>query len=341
MPVKVAINGYGTIGKRVADAVAAQDDMRVIGVAKRRPTYEVRTAIGKGYPFYTITEENRADFKRRGLEVAGLLPDMLKEADIVVDCTPEDVGAENKPLYEKAGRPVIYQGGEEAELVEASFNAAANYKEAWGKRAVRVVSCNTTGLCRTLFPLYRDLGIEDVFAVMVRRAVDPQDAKKGPVNAITPALKVPTHHGPDVKTVIHDLPIQTMAVVVPTTLMHLHAIQVTLKKDVSAKDVIALWERTPRVRLVDGGEEVKSTSHVMELARELGRSRSDLFEIAVWRDGVSVVGRKLYYYQAVHQESDVVPENVDCIRSMLELETDPLRSIAKTDRGMGIPAPRK
>ena len=28
----VAINGYGTIGKRVADAVAAQDDMKIIGV---------------------------------------------------------------------------------------------------------------------------------------------------------------------------------------------------------------------------------------------------------------------------------------------------------------------
>ena len=28
----VAINGFGTIGKRVADAVAAQDDMKVIGV---------------------------------------------------------------------------------------------------------------------------------------------------------------------------------------------------------------------------------------------------------------------------------------------------------------------
>ena len=27
MVVKVAINGYGTIGKRVADAIDAQDDM--------------------------------------------------------------------------------------------------------------------------------------------------------------------------------------------------------------------------------------------------------------------------------------------------------------------------
>ena len=32
MVVKVAINGYGTIGKRVADAVDAQDDMEIVGV---------------------------------------------------------------------------------------------------------------------------------------------------------------------------------------------------------------------------------------------------------------------------------------------------------------------
>ena len=31
MVIKVAINGYGTIGKRVADAVDAQDDMEIVG----------------------------------------------------------------------------------------------------------------------------------------------------------------------------------------------------------------------------------------------------------------------------------------------------------------------
>ena len=41
----VAINGYGTIGKRVADAVAAQDDMEVIGVSKTRPSFEAKTAV--------------------------------------------------------------------------------------------------------------------------------------------------------------------------------------------------------------------------------------------------------------------------------------------------------
>ena len=45
MVVKVAINGYGTIGKRVADAITMQDDMEVVGVTKRRPTYEARMAV--------------------------------------------------------------------------------------------------------------------------------------------------------------------------------------------------------------------------------------------------------------------------------------------------------
>ena len=82
---------------------------------------------------------------------------------------------------------------------------------------------------------------------------------------------------------------------------------------------------------------MKSTAQIMELARDLGRPRSDLYEIGVWEDGVHVVdGTQLYYFQAIHQESDVVPENVDAIRAMMELERDGRKSIEKTDRSMGI-----
>jgi len=34
--VRVAVNGYGVIGKRIADAVAAQTDMELFGVADVR-----------------------------------------------------------------------------------------------------------------------------------------------------------------------------------------------------------------------------------------------------------------------------------------------------------------
>ena len=65
MTIKVAINGYGTIGKRVADAVACQDDMEIIGVTKTRPAFGCDLAVRKGYPLYcTFDDENRI-IKRR------------------------------------------------------------------------------------------------------------------------------------------------------------------------------------------------------------------------------------------------------------------------------------
>ncbi len=340
MPVKVAINGYGTIGKRVADAVVLQDDMEIVGVCKRNPTFEVQMALDRGLPFYTTDEEHRAAFAEKGLEVQGLLPELLDMADIVVDCTPGKVGATYIPTYQSHGVKVIFQGGEKAHTAPISFNSSANYMDSWGKDMVRVVSCNTTGLARTLYPVFRDIGIKEVLAVLVRRAADPWDSKKGPINAIKPVLKLPTHHGPDLNTVLPDIRIQSMAVAVPTTIMHLHAIQVVLSRESTTEEVIDLWERSPRLRLVSGGDGIVSTAQAMELAKDLDRSRADLFEIAVWRDGTHVEGNRLWYYQAVHQESDVVPENVDCIRSMMMLEEDPAKSIARTDATLGIPRPR-
>ena len=222
MPVKVAINGYGTIGKRVADAVRLQDDMEVVGVTKTRPTYEAFHAVEKGYPFYAAMPEKIPDFEKAGVKVEGDLEDLLKVADIVVDGSPGKMGKENLRKYKRAGVKAIFQGGEKHELVDASFNSLANYSECLGKDVLRVVSCNTTGLCRTLYPLHRDFDIVEVNAVMVRRSADPRDSKRGPINAIEPVLKVPSHHGPDVNTIIPDLNINTMAVKVPTTLMHLH-----------------------------------------------------------------------------------------------------------------------
>ena len=186
-----------------------------------------------------------------------------------------------------------------------------------------------------VYPMARAL--DHVLAVMVRRATDPGDSKKGPINAIEPELEMPSHHGPDVQSVLPKVDIHTIAVKVPTTLMHLHAVSVQLKKKATEREVLDAWRRAPRVKFVKGAEGVKSTAQIMEIARDLGRLRSDLYEIAVWEDGVHVVnGTRLYYFQAVHQESDVVPENVDAIRAMLELEKDGRKSIEKTDRALGI-----
>jgi len=333
MTVKVAINGYGTIGKRVADAVTAQDDMEIVGVVKRRPTFEAFDAVKNGYKFYAASDEFVNAFDEEGIKTEGVLNDLLDKADIVMDCTPKKAGY--KALYEQKGVKAVWQGGEKHDLTGLSFNSFSNYDDAIGVQFTRVVSCNTTGLCRTLWPLQEEWGIDNVLGVMIRRGADPWDSKKGPINAIEPVLKVPSHHGPDVMTVMKGLNIQTTAVAVPSTLMHLHSVVVKLKKEVPTQAVIDLWEKTSRVIFVEGKYGVKSTAQIMEIAKDSGRKRSDLFEIAVWKDGVHVVGDTLYYYQAIHQESDVIPENIDCIRAMCNV-SDKWTSIEKTNKALNV-----
>lgn len=339
MKAKVAINGYGTIGKRVADAVAAQDDMEIVGVVKTRPSFEARIATEKGYDIYTNSKENISSFNKSGIEVSGTIDELLDKADIVVDATPGNMGEEYKKLYQKHGVKAIWQGGEEHELAGFSFNSEANYREAVGLDFARVVSCNTTGLIRVLYPLDQKYGIKKVRVTLMRRATDPRDIKKGPINALVPdPVKLPSHHGPDVNSILPHIDITSVGVKTSTTLMHLHAVNIELKQTCSEDDIISILGERPRIRLVNSKDGIKSTAEAMELAKDMGRPRGDMWENILWKDSISIDKGELYLFQAIHQESDVVPENVDAIRAMLGLETDGARSIMKTNKALGITA---
>ncbi|ATZ60691.1 MAG: type II glyceraldehyde-3-phosphate dehydrogenase [Methanosarcinales archaeon Met12] len=335
--IKVAINGYGTIGKRIADAVKAQDDMEVVGVAKTRPNFEAKLAIERGYDLYAAIPEKCDDFEMAGIDIVGTIYDMLGEADIVVDCTPEGMGAKNKPMYEEAEIKAIFEGGEKHDVAGFSFNAECNYAGAIGRDFVRVVSCNTTGLCRVIHPLNEAFGIKKVRAVLVRRATDPGDVKKGPINAIMPdPVKLPSHHGPDVNTVLPEIDITTMAIKVSTTLMHLHTLNIVFDSIPAVDDVKAVLQKRPRIRFVSAADGLTSTASIIEMGRDMGRPRYDVWENCIWEDSIDVEGGELYFFQAIHQESTVIPENVDAIRAMTNLEKSAEKSMQKTNTAMGL-----
>ena len=331
---KIAVNGYGTIGKRVADAVRAQDDMEVIGISKTKPNYEAAVAHQLGYDIYAPAQNIEA-FKKAGMPAAGSIEEMLEKSDLVVDCTPGGVGEKNKPMYEKIGIKAIWQGGESHTISGFSFNAASNYEQALGRDLVRVVSCNTTGLCRTITPIDWKLGVNKVRATITRRAVDPNDIKKGPVNAIVlHPVKIPSHHGPDVQSVLSHINITTTAVVVPTTLMHVHTVNMEVNTDCTAEDIKKIFSSQSRIRFIENG--ITSTAEIIEVARDIGRPRNDMWENCIWSESITVTEKELYFFQAIHQESITIPENVDAIRAMMELESDGMKSIEKTNKALGL-----
>jgi len=338
--VRVAVNGYGTIGKRVADAVALQPDMELVGITKTRPSFEARHAQEKGYPLYVAGEGKPSDFEALGLKVAGTLKDLFAKVDIVVDASPDKVGKENRRLYEAAGLRAVFQGGEKPEVADASFNALGNFAACRGKRMLRVVSCNTTGLARAAAVLEPNWGVDHWEATLIRRGADPAESKKGPINGILPNFQLPSHHGPDLRTIFPDLSIATTAVVVPTTLMHVHVNHVRLKRAPSGTEaVLEAFRATPRFRLFAPWERADGTPQVMEYARDRGMGFSDMMENVLWEAGLRLDGRDLYFFQAIHQESIVVPENIDAIRAIFERAPDGRSSVATTDQALGLRPP--
>src|SRR2546430_16235992 len=109
MPARIAVNGYGTIGKRVADAVVLQDDMRLAGVAKTKPDFEAKLAARQGYAVYAATPDGVATFEKAGVKPAGTPADLVKEPALVVAWPPQ--ARRQQPLVEKTALKADLAGG--------------------------------------------------------------------------------------------------------------------------------------------------------------------------------------------------------------------------------------
>ena len=335
--VRVGVNGFGVIGKRVADAIALQDDMVLVGVADVVSDYRIKVAVSRGYSVFASLDERRVEMEAAGVPVAGVLDELLRRVDVMVDCTPKKVAARNFERYRTGGVKAVFQGGEKHELTGCSFVAQVNYASALGRDSARVVSCNTTALSRLMHALHRRGWVKRARAVLLRRATDPWEAHlNGMINTAVPETRVPSHQGPDAQTIIPDLDITTMAGAGPFNLSHIHFAMVETTRPVSLGELRQALAAEPRVAFVRAADGLVALNSVIELMRDLGRPRGDMWEVAVWEDALAADASELYLTYQVHNESIVVPETIDCIRALSGIERDGAASIAKTDAALGI-----
>src|SRR5438132_12231162 len=175
---RVGVNGFGVISKRVAEAVSQQKDMKLSGVSDVVADYQVKMGQKKNFAIYSYIPEKLPDMKKAGIEVTVGIEDLIKKVDVMIDCTPAGLGAKNKAKYDKTGVKSVFQGGEKHELTGSSFVAQCNYSENLNKSATRVVSCNTTGICRTIGALQNGLGVRKARVVWFSRGIDPWSSQK-------------------------------------------------------------------------------------------------------------------------------------------------------------------
>jgi glyceraldehyde-3-phosphate dehydrogenase (NAD(P)) len=334
---KIGLVGYGVIGKRVADAVNLQDDMNLVGVCDIISDWRIQTAIKKGYLVFAATEQALGQMKVSGIPVAGSMQNLLDQVDLVVDCTPKNIAAKNVETYKKQSIKFILQGGEKHQTTGHSFSAENNYQSALNLNSTRVVSCNTTSILRTLTALKRADLLNYARGTLLRRATDPWESHLGGImNTMVPEKDIPSHQGPDAQSVDPDLNVITSAVKVPETLSHMHYWNVKLKKQATKEEVLNAFKTSTRIMFIHYDQGLVSNNTIKEMFMDMGRPWGDMYEVALWEDMLKVVGDELFYAYVVDNQAIVIPETIDAIRALTGMESDGHKSIAKTNKSLGI-----
>jgi glyceraldehyde-3-phosphate dehydrogenase (NAD(P)) len=336
--VKVGVAGYGVIGQRLADGVALQKDMELVGIADLAPTLSIRALREKGMPYdlYLVEGADKTKFDAAGIPYKGGFDDLIKKVDIMLDSSPGGVGVKNKALYEKAGVKAIFQGGEKNSVADVFFHGYANYEKGLGAAYLKLTSCNTTGLIRSVDCLDRRYGVDRVAITIIRRVADPGDYHRGLTNALQ-MDKAPSHQAVDLMTIMPHIEATGILVHTPVTHGHIITVVAHAKSGRITKEMaIDAFKAHDRIRVVSIDDGFLGNASFFRYARDLGNPRGDMYEIGLWEDSIVESGDNIMYAINIPQESVTIPETMDGIRAALKMQPDSVSGTAETNKYLGL-----
>ena len=316
--VKIFINGYGNIGRRLASALSADKEIQLVGVAKYTVDDKVKEALDNRLSVF-VPQEMVAAFHEKGYRVSGTIEDAVKASDLVIDAAKEGGGYENKKsLYEPMNKPAIFQGGEdrhgERAVADMIHNSRVNYSKAAGKTYVIQGSCNVSGMGRVMQPLIEKFGerITRYDVELIRRWADLEDTK-----AVKDSIEWDRnpHHQDDVKDFIPDANLYVDAFKVPSRMMHLHQMFVRFNGKAPTKDeILESYKNEFGVAIISSA---KGTGDVRKKALELGFAHGDTNMVHIHQDILRVQDDTIKIGYSDDQTGMVIPENHMLLQSII------------------------
>ena len=315
---KVFVNGYGSIGGRIAKFIKDDSDIVVIGIGKHSPDEKVQYAIDDGFSVYA--PENKSDgFK--DYNISGSIESILDDCDLVIDASPGGNGFINKKnIYEPKGIKAIFQGGEtifnDNAVSDILFNSRVNYVEAFDKKYVMQGSCNVTGMGRILNPLkekYADK-LTRIDVTLVRRWADLEQTDKQIDDTIE--MTQNPHHGTDVKAFFgEDTPLFVRTIKVPTRQMHLHIMDIRFNANAPTSDEIhELFKNEFGIAIL---WTAKGTKDVRDFAESTKFNFKDTNMLHIHANMTTSIGDTVQLMYSDDQTGLVIPENYMLLQAML------------------------
>ncbi|MGA7010554.1 MAG: type II glyceraldehyde-3-phosphate dehydrogenase [Nitrososphaeraceae archaeon] len=316
--VKVFINGYGNIGRRIATAFYQDKEIQFIGVGKYSVDDRVKDAVDRNFPLY-VPANMVSKFKEKGFPVSGNISNAIMESDIVIDAAKDGYGYDNKVnLYEPLNKAAIFQGGEDntgvKKVADVIHNSRVNYKDMFKKKYVIQGSCNVSGMGRILQPMIEKYGseIERYDVTLIRRSADLEDLKE--VKDSIEWDKNP-HHQDDVKSFLPTVNLYVEAYKVPSRMMHLHQMTVRFKSAAPDKEsFLDIYEKEFGVAILSNA---KGTGDIRKKAIDLGFEHGDTNMVHIHSDTIRTQDDTLKLLYSDDQTGMVIPENYLLFQSML------------------------
>jgi glyceraldehyde-3-phosphate dehydrogenase (NAD(P)) len=253
----------------------------------------------------------------------------------MLDSAPGGIGAKNKEKYLEHGVKAVFQGGEKAEVADVFFHGTVNYEAGLGADYLKLTSCNTTGLIRSVDAIHRAVGVTKTFITIIRRVADPGDTHRGLTNVLQ-VEPVPNHQAVDLMHIMPEIDATGMLVHTPVTHGHIITMSVTPRTPMSVDDAIAAFRAYPRIKVVRIADGFDSNSSLFQWARYMEHPRADMYEIGLWEEMVGRSGDDLVFAINIPQESVTIPETIDAVRAAMEMQATGAEAVAATDKHLGI-----
>jgi glyceraldehyde-3-phosphate dehydrogenase (NAD(P)) len=316
--VKLFINGYGNIGRRLATAFNLDKEINLIGIAKYNADERAKEAVSKGYKVF-IPQSIEKDFNNKKLEISGYIEEAIEQSDIVIDASKEGLGFANKQkFYLPMKKKAVFQGGEDREgkysVADIIHNSRVNYDKVVDKSYVIQGSCNVSGMGRIMQPLIENFGdrIIRYDVTLIRRWADLEDSKD--VKDSIEWDKNP-HHQDDVKSFIPNANLFVDSYKAPSRMMHLHQMSIRFKdKAPSKNEILDSFENEFGVSILNSA---KGTADVRKKALEMGFVHGDTNMVHIHQEVIRSQDDVLKILYSDDQTGMVIPENHLLVQSMV------------------------
>ncbi len=267
--IKVAINGFGRIGRHAFKVMSKKKNMEVVAVNDLTDTRTLAHLLkyDTAYPDF----EAKVSFDEKNIIVAGkkivvcaekdpaMLPWKKLDIDVVIESTGRFTDAEAAKAHIKAGaKKVVISAPGKGDL--KTFVRGVNDSEYKGEQVIDNASCTTNCAAPMMLVLEKEFGIEKAMLTTVHSYTASQVLQDGPSKDLREARAaaanmVPTKTGAAV-AVTRTIPqlagkFDGLSVRVPTITVSLTDLTVLVKKTVTVEQLNKAYIKASKTYLKD------------------------------------------------------------------------------------------